>query len=185
MKIPEGFKLPEAYNMNSLKIYSIKLNKSLYGLKQSGHMWYNWLSEFLLKERYKNDPIHPCVFIKRFGSKFVIIVVYVDDLNIIGTPEKLLRVVGLLKKEFEMKDLGKTKFYLGLQIEHLANEIFIHQSNYIAKVLKRFYTDKSHQLNILMIVWSLDVKKKNLSNLVKMMKNFLVLKYHILVQSKH
>ena len=50
MKIPEGFKLPEAYNMNSLKIYSIKLNKSLYGLKQSGRKWYNRLSEFLLKE---------------------------------------------------------------------------------------------------------------------------------------
>ena len=38
MKILEGFKLPEAYNMNSREIYSIKLNKSLYGLKQFGHM---------------------------------------------------------------------------------------------------------------------------------------------------
>ena len=62
----------------------------------------------------------PICFHKRFGSEVVIIAVYVDDLNIIGTPEELLKVVGLLKKEFEMKDLGKTKFCLGLQIEHLA-----------------------------------------------------------------
>ena len=78
------------------------------------------LSEFLLKEGYKNDHICPCVFIKRFGFEFFIIDVYVDDLNIIGTLEELSKVVNLLKKEFEMKELGKTKFCLGLQIEHLA-----------------------------------------------------------------
>ena len=43
-------------------------------------------------------------------SGFAIIVVYVDDLNIIGTPEELSKVIEYLKKEFEMKDLGKTKF---------------------------------------------------------------------------
>ena len=87
------------------------------------------------------------------------IVVYVDDLNIIGTLEELSKVMGLLKKEFEMKDLRNTKFCLALQIEHLANEIFIHQSNYIAKVLKRFYMNKSHPLSTAMVVRSLDVKK--------------------------
>jgi hypothetical protein len=38
MKIPEGFKMPEACNLGSREHYSIKLNKSLYGLKQSGRM---------------------------------------------------------------------------------------------------------------------------------------------------
>ena len=87
-------------------------------------MWYNQLSEFLLKKKYKNDLICPCVFIKRF--EFVIIIVYIDDLNIIKTSEELSKVVGLLKKEFEMKDLGKIKLCLGLQIEHLTDEIFVH-----------------------------------------------------------
>ena len=64
MKIPEGFKVPEQ-TPNSREVYSVKLNKSLYGLKQSGRMWFNCLSTFLLKEGYKNDPLSPCVFIKR------------------------------------------------------------------------------------------------------------------------
>ena len=48
---------------------------------------------------------------------------YVDDLNLIGTPEGLLETANYLKKEFEMKDLGKTRYYLGLQIEYFSNEI--------------------------------------------------------------
>ena len=98
-------------------------------------MWYNRLSEYLLKKGYKNDPICPCIFINRLGSEFVIIVVYVDDLNIIGTRKELLEAVECLKREFEMKDLGKTKFYLGLQIENLSNEILAHQLTYTEKIL--------------------------------------------------
>ena len=159
MKLPEGFKLPEAAKSSSREHFCIKLNKSLYGLKQSGRMWYNRLSEYLLKEGYKNDPISPCIFIKKFGSGFVIIAVYVDDLNIIGTPEEISVTVNYLKKEFEMKDLGKTKFCLGLQIEHLENGILVHQSTYIEKVLKRFSMDTAHPLSSPMVVRSLEVEK--------------------------
>ena len=116
MKIPEELKLLATHNSGPRELYSIKLCRSLYGLKQSGHMWYNRLSEYLLRKMYKNDPLCPCVFIKRSGSEFVIIAVYVDDLNIIGTTNELSEAVVNLKKEFEMKNLGKTKFCLGLQI---------------------------------------------------------------------
>jgi hypothetical protein len=68
MKILEGYKMPEAYNSKSRNIYSIKLQRSLYGLKQSGRMWYNRLSEYLLKEGFENNPICPCVFIKKSES---------------------------------------------------------------------------------------------------------------------
>ena len=46
-----------------------------------------------------------------------------------------------------MKDLGKTKFCLGLQIEHFPNEILVHQSTYAEKVLKHFYMEKAHPLS--------------------------------------
>ena len=44
MKILKGFTLPEAMNSKPWSMYSIKLQRSLYGLKQSGRMWYNHLS---------------------------------------------------------------------------------------------------------------------------------------------
>ena len=101
MKILEGFKLPEATNPKSQNMYSIKLQRYLYGLKQSGHIWYNHLSEYLLKEGYVNNSICPCVFIKKSKFGLTIIAVYVDDLNLIGAKE-LTKAANYLKKEFEM-----------------------------------------------------------------------------------
>ena len=140
-------------------MFSIKLERSLYGLKQSGLMWYNRLSEYLLNEGYVNNPISPCIFIKKSETGFAIIAVYVDDLNLVGTPEELTKTVEYLMKEFEMKDLGKTKFCIGLQIEHFPNGVLVHQSTYIKKILKRFNMDKAHSLSSPMVVRSLDVKK--------------------------
>ena len=133
MKIPEGFRMLEAYNSRPRNLYSIKLQRSLYGLKQSGRMWYNRLSEYLIKEGYINNHICPCVFIKKSESGFAIIAVYVDDMNLIGTLGELLKTAEYLKKEFEMKDLGKTKYCLGLEIEHKSDGILIHQSAYIER----------------------------------------------------
>ena len=62
-------------------------------------MWYNRLTEYLSKQGYNNDPICPCVFIKRYHLQFVIIAVYVDDLNIIrieGPEIPYLSAIGAL-----------------------------------------------------------------------------------------
>ena len=158
MKIPEGFKLPEAVSTKPRSMLSVKLQRSLYGLKLSGRMWYNHLSEYLLKEGYVNNPICPCIFIKKSETGFAIIAVYVDDLNLVGTPEELTKTAEYLKKEFEIKDLGKTKFCIGLQIEHFPSGVLVHQSTYIKKILKRFSMDKAHPLSSPMVVRSLDVK---------------------------
>ena len=75
-------------------------------------MWYNRLSQYLMKEGYINNVIFPCIFIKKSGSGFAIVVVYVDDMNLIGTPEEIQQTADYLNREFEMKDLGMTKYCL-------------------------------------------------------------------------
>ena len=64
-------------------------------------MWYNCLTEYLLKQGYKNNPICQCIFIKGSQSQFVIIAVYVDDLNITRTPKELQRAANCLKLEMK------------------------------------------------------------------------------------
>jgi hypothetical protein len=81
------------------------------------------------------------VFIRKFSTDFCIISVYIDDLNIIGYAKDIDEARNHLKKEFEMKDLGKMNF-LGLQIEHLQTSILVHQSAYVKKVLEKFNMDK-------------------------------------------
>ena len=106
-----------------------------------------------------NNSICPCVFIKKTSNGLTIIAVYVDDLNLIETPEELIKTTNYLIKEFEMKDLEKTRYCLGLQIEYCLNGVLIHQSPYTEKVLKRFYMDKSHPFSSPMVVRLLEVTK--------------------------
>ena len=96
MKIPKGFRLLEANNTKPRSMCSIKLQRSLNGLKQSGHV-VNRLNEHLLKEGYVNNPICPCIFIKKLETGFGIIVVYVNDLNLVWISEKLTKTLKYLK----------------------------------------------------------------------------------------
>jgi hypothetical protein len=71
------------------------------------------------------------VFIRKSITGFCIISIYVDDLNNIGHTKDIDEARDHLKIEFEMKDLGRTKFCLGLQLEHLQIGILVHQSAYV------------------------------------------------------
>jgi hypothetical protein len=135
MRVPEGLRIPGP-NQNC-NMFSVRLQRSLYDLKQSRRMWFNRLSNFLLKRGYTNNDDCPCVFIKKSNDGFCIISVYVDDLNIIGTTRDIEEAMAYLKSEFEMKDLGKTKFCLGLQLEHLPRGVFVLQSTYTKRILEK------------------------------------------------
>jgi hypothetical protein len=77
IKLPIGFEAPDRENC---KTYVLKLNKSLYGLKQAGYNWFAKLSNGLQDRGFVQSNINPCVF---FGHKCIILT-YVDDCIIIG-----------------------------------------------------------------------------------------------------
>ena len=102
-------------------------------------MSYNHLSKYLLKEGYVNNPICPCIFIKKSETGFAIITVYVNDLNLVGTPEKLIRTTNYLKKGIWDERSWKNKILSWPANRAFSNGVLVHQSTYIKKVLKRFY----------------------------------------------
>ena len=78
--------------INSKEGYSIKLNMLFYWLKKSRRVWHNRLIEYLLKE-------FVLVFIwKDPNNEFAIIIVYVDDIKIVGTPNEPTKAIDYLKE---------------------------------------------------------------------------------------
>ena len=84
---------------------------------------------------------------------------YEDDLNNIGTLEGVKKASSYLESEFEMKDLGKTKYCLGLELEHVSKGILVHQSAYTQKVLERFGFGKAYHSKVPMVGRSLQQDK--------------------------
>ena len=121
--------------------------KALYGLKQVGRTWYHHLCNYLVSKGFTHNPMLPCICTLSNKLGFVIVAVYVDNLNIIGLPELCKYTQELRTQQFNMKVLGKTSFCLGLQINHLAyGSILLHEQAYIQKLLKNFNMDQSHPL---------------------------------------
>jgi hypothetical protein len=69
----------------------------------------------------------------------VILVMYVDDLIIIGNyDDHIVQVKKELQTGFKMTDLGLLHYYLGVEVFQYSNSIFISQCKYASELLKRF-----------------------------------------------
>ena len=62
-----------------------KLNKSLYGLKQSGRNWHTMLHKYLLELNFNPSSADACLYIKRDNGETMILLIWVDDIIIAGS----------------------------------------------------------------------------------------------------
>ena len=96
---------PEVFFSNPYLV--CRLNKSLYGLKQAPRAWYVKIDSFLLSlnfVRYKSDPN---VYLKLINGSLIIIVLYFDDLLIIGSSkDDIASLKGAMNQAFSMTNLG-------------------------------------------------------------------------------
>nr|GEZ79697.1 retrovirus-related Pol polyprotein from transposon TNT 1-94 [Tanacetum cinerariifolium] len=109
-----------------------KLKKALYGLKQAPRAWYDMLSSFLISQDFSKGLVDPTLFIRRNGNDLVL-----------------------------MSMMGKTSFFLGLQISQSPRGIFINQSKYALESLKKYGFESCDPLDTPMLEKSkLDVDKE-------------------------
>jgi hypothetical protein len=118
-----------------------KLKRSIYGLKQASRTWNVRFDDEVKVLGFVRNPKEPCVYKKLSGSSVVFLVLYVDDILLIGNDIPMLESVkSSLSKAFSMKDLGEATYMLGIRIfrDRSKRLIGLSQSTYIGKVLERF-----------------------------------------------
>jgi hypothetical protein len=128
---------PIGFYKNKTKV--CKLNKTLYGLKQSPRAWYLYLASILEKLNYYPIFIEQGIFYNKKDNIYII--VYVDDLLIIGENLKLINYLKIeLSKYLDLTDLGDVKYFLGLEIirNREKRSIILKQSKYIDNILTKF-----------------------------------------------
>lgn len=114
-----------------------KLRKALYDLKQASRAWNIKLNKILVGLNFHRCSEEPPLYKRQDKTSLLIVVVYVDDLLITGSS---LSAINDFKKsmaiEFEMSDLGKLAYYLGIEVHQFDGGITLRQSQYAMKLLE-------------------------------------------------
>nr|GEY43719.1 retrotransposon protein, putative, Ty1-copia subclass [Tanacetum cinerariifolium] len=100
---------------------------------------------------FTQNPDEPCVYLKASGSYIAILILYVDDILLMGNNIPMLQEVkSYLRRSFAMKDLGEAAYILGIKIyrDRSKRLIGLCQKAYIKKFLKRFYMENSKRETI-------------------------------------
>lgn len=132
MHRPEGFK-----NDNLV----LKLNKAIYGLKRASRMWNESFNNFMRRIGFGRCASDRCLYTKNENGIYTYIILYVDDLLIIGqNMEKISEIKKSLSKQFEMTDIGKVDTFLGMCIQQDVSSATINmsQKHYLKNVLRKF-----------------------------------------------
>ncbi|KAG7546288.1 Zinc finger CCHC-type [Arabidopsis suecica] len=127
---PEGFGIKGSEN----KVY--KLHKALYGLKQAPRAWNNKLNTILKELNFVKCSKEPSLYRKQTKEHLLVVVVYVDDLLVTGSSLSLiLDFKKGMSTKFEMSDLGKLTYYLGIEVCQHEGGITLKQERYASKIM--------------------------------------------------
>ena len=113
------------------------LLKSLYGLRQATRQWYTKLSYTIQQLGFVQSTADNSFFVHAKGSLFTALLVYVDDMVIIGNdPTCVATLKSVLDAKFGIKNLGSLKFFLGLEIARSKKGISLNQRKFALDILK-------------------------------------------------
>jgi len=131
---------------------------------QALRSWYNRINSDLINHGFSRSTSEPTLYTKvNQQGEILIFFLYVDDM--IFTRNLLVEEFKTtMKQEFEMKDLGLMKYFLGIEVNQLNFGIFICQSKYALDLLKRFRMMNCKETHTPIATWTKLNKQDNGSN---------------------
>ena len=88
------------------------------------------------KYGFQQSNLDHTLFLKRQQGKVTALIIYVDDMIITGDDkEEILKLQKQLGAEFEMKNLGGLKYFLGIEVSSSSQGIFLSQRKYVLDLL--------------------------------------------------
>ena len=132
-------KQPPGYEKEGEEHLVCRLSKSIYGLKQSSRCWNMALDAHLKSVGFSQLKSDPCIYASGGEDSFYI-GVYVDDMILAGNDKaKMKSVKKKLSSKFDIKDLGKLSYFLGMSIAQNQEEkkTWIGQPAYTEKLLTK------------------------------------------------
>lgn len=139
--------LPPGFEKEYGKDKFLKLNKSIYGLPQSGRNWYLKF-KVLVQIGFKSLVSENCIFTLSNQKEFIAISVYVDDFTIIdNNSEQCNDILIKLRKNFEINETTKTNMFLNIHVEKFEEGIALSQTEYIIKLLKKYNLSECKPVN--------------------------------------
>jgi hypothetical protein len=131
----------EGFVVKGKKELVCKLNKSLYGLKKSSRMWYQKFDTYILGLGFLRSRVDHCAYSKKVGNHFIYVVLYVDDMLLVGNNMDVIKEVkSQLSSKFDMKDISVSNIILGMEIkrDHANRKFWLNQRKYVETILQRF-----------------------------------------------
>lgn len=120
------------------------LQRSLYGLKQAGHVWNKKFDQVLKQMRFQQSKNDPCLYVRRNGAHYTYLVIYVDDMVIAcNDEEEYEEIIKTLNRNFKVTSLGDISHFLGIKIKRNEKGFSLNQQTYIQQVLERFGMDQA------------------------------------------
>lgn len=117
------------------KVY--KLKKALYGLKQASRAWNEKLNATLHELGFKRCLKEPSLYRKEEQRCLLIVAVYVDDLLMTSSNiEMIVNFKRDMAAKFDMSDLGKLSYYLGIEVMQREGCIVLSQEKYAARIIE-------------------------------------------------
>ena len=115
-------------------------------MKQASRSWNLRFDEVIKSFGFVQNVEEFCVYKKSSWSSVAFLVLYVDDILLIGNDVKLLESVKeYLNSQFSMKDLGEAAYILGIKIyrDRSKRLLALSQETYLEKILKKFNMENS------------------------------------------